>query len=185
MTTQIPDSWSPDGKYLLFQQASEAGDADLWIVPIDSPRTPRPFLRTKFSEEYAAFSPDGHWVAYESNESGKWEIYATSYPKAEEKLQISTGGGNSAKWAKHGSEIIYFNYADSKFMRVPISYTPELHPGRAEELFQISDELMYTPDVSADGERISAAIQGRHARISKLIVVVNWFAELEKQLSAR
>jgi len=185
LMTQFATGWSPDGKFLVYHQPNDEGDADVWILPIEGDRKPRAFLHSKFDELSASISPDGRWMAYESNESGKYEVYATSYPKGEGKWQISTGGGNAPSWTKGGAEIIYLNYEDLSFVKVPISYTPDLHPGRGEKLFELPDPPIYSPHVSADGERISVALPGKRSRVSSLVVVVNWFEELKKQLGTK
>ncbi len=80
-----PESWSPDGKVLAFTQTDLKTGRDIWLVSPDGDRTPKPFLRTPFAEGKAKFSPDGRWIAYVSDESGRFEVYVTSYPGAEKK----------------------------------------------------------------------------------------------------
>jgi Tol biopolymer transport system component len=184
-STQFANGWSHDGRFLAYHQANEAGNTDVWILPMGGDRKPRRFLGTKFDESFASFSPDGRWLAYSSNESGEWEVYATSFPGGEGKWQISTGGGTNPTWTKGGSEIIFYNSRRHGMMSVPITYSPDLHPGKGSELFQLSSDPDYVPDVSPDGEHIAVAQRGKQAQITKLIVVVNWFEELKKQLAAK
>jgi len=184
-TTQYPTSWTSDGKLLAFHQANATGNSDLWILPLEGGRTPRPFLQTRFNEEFASFSPDGHWLVYQSNESGQPEVYAVPFPKGEGKSQISTGGGMHPHWTKAGREIIYYKPSTMSFMRVPVTLSPGLHPGNAEELFRLPDAPFYMPDVSPDGEHIAVVLAGQQLQVTKLIVVVNWFEELKKQLAAK
>lgn len=184
-TVQIADGWSPGGKFLAFHQANDKGNADIWILPMEGDRKPRRFIGTKFDETFASFSPDGRWLAYTSNESGQWEVYVTAFPSGEGKWQVSTGGGMFPKWTKVGSEIIYLDQINENIVSVPITYSPELHPGKGNVLFQLSSQPEFVPDVSPDGEHIAIAHRGKQARIMKLIVAVNWFEELKKQLAAR
>ena len=185
--TQLATSWSPDGKLLAFHQSNAAGNFDVWVLAMEGDRTPRPFAQTKFNEEFASFSPDGRWLAYQSDESGQPEIYAVPFPKGDGKWRISPGGGTFPCWVKgkSGEEIIYFNSDDHRFLRVPITFTPDLHPGRAEELFRLPDNPLYMPDISPDGEQIAVVLPGQQTRLTKLVVVVNWFEELKKQLASK
>ena len=182
---QYPTSFSSDGRFLAFHQANHAGDMDVWILPLDGDRTPRTFLHTPFDESFASFSPDGHWLCYQSNESGQTEIYAAPFPRGEGKSQISIGGGMSPSWVKGGREIIYFKPSTMSFMSVPITFTPELRPGRIEELFRVRSAPGYIPNISPDGEHIAVVLRGPQSQITKLVVVVNWFEELKRQLSTQ
>ena len=111
-----PASWSPDGKYLMYRvynshSAKEA--SNLWLLPLNrqsstAPPKPLPFQRTPFSAEFADFSPDGHWVAYESGESGQPQIYIVPFPGAGGKLQISKDLGTFPRWRGDGREIFFF-----------------------------------------------------------------------------
>jgi serine/threonine protein kinase/Tol biopolymer transport system component len=127
---KTPESWSPDGRFLLYRSIDPKTNLDLWVLPMTGDRTPSVFLRTPFREGYAAFSPDGRWVAYESNESGRNEIYvrafvppgAASTPRAAAggQWQVSTEGGIYPRWAPDGRELYYLNPAGA-LMAAPIS----------------------------------------------------------------
>ena len=179
---QYPTACSLDGRFVAFHQMNSAGNADIWTVQLDGDRTPRAFLHSRFDESFAAFSPDGRWLCYQSNESGQFEIYAVPFPRGDGKWQISTGGGISPSWVKGGREIIYYRPSTKSFMRVPIAYAPDVHPGESEELFRIRSEPVYLPNVSADGEHIAVVLPGPQSHLKNLVVVVNWFEELKKQL---
>jgi Tol biopolymer transport system component len=88
-----PTSWSPDGHLLFFNRIDVKMRRDIWVLPLDNPSKPYPWLATPFNESDAKFSPDGQWVAYESDESGRYEIYVAPFPGPGGKRQISTGGG--------------------------------------------------------------------------------------------
>ena len=124
---QVPMAWSPDGKVLAFVEQASGSGWDLWTLPMEEdgaggvkPGEPTPFLRTPFVEGWLAFSPDGRWIAYNSNESGRHEVYVRPYPGPGGKWQISTSGGEMPTWAKNGRELFY-RTADSRIMVVTYS----------------------------------------------------------------
>lgn len=137
--------WSRDGRYLLYQRPGEKTGQDLWIAPqlpegAGGDRKPFPWLQTQFDESEGKFSPDGHWVAYVSNESGRNEIYVQSYPLSGAKFQISTGGGAQPKWRKDGTELFYVA-ADQMLMAVPVKLgrppAEPFQPGPPKPLFAV------------------------------------------------
>ena len=179
---QYPTSCSSDGRFLAYHQLNAAGNFDVWILQVDGDRTTRPFLHSQFDESFPFFSPDGRWLCYQSNESGQFEIYAVPFPRGEGKWQISTGGGISPSWVKGGREIIYYRPATRSFMRVPITFSPDVHPGQSEELFRIRAAPFYLANVSPDGEHIALVLPGPQSQLTSLVVVVNWFEELKRKL---
>lgn len=108
---QTPTSWSPDGKFLAYREAGAETGADIWILPLQGARKSWPFLQTKFNEAEAKFSPDGRWVAYSSDESGRPEVYVQPFPGPGGKWQISTDGGGAPEWARNGRELFYVSLA--------------------------------------------------------------------------
>jgi len=182
---QYPTSCSTDGRFLAYHQLSAAGKFDIWVLPLNGGGAPRRFLHSPFDESFASFSPDGHWLCYQSDESGQFEVYAVPFPKGEGKWQISTGGGISPSWVKGGSEIIYYRPSTKSFMRVPISYDPDVRPGESLELFRLGSTPIYLPDVAPDGEHITVTLPGPQSQLTKLVVVVNWFEELKKAVKSR
>ena len=93
---------------------------DLWVLPLDPGGKPQPFLRTPFEERNGQFSPDGHWVAYESNESGRSEIYGRPFPGPGGQWQVSTTGGYQTRWRSDGHEL-YYVALDGKLMAAAIT----------------------------------------------------------------
>lgn len=110
---QVPWSFSPDGKRLAYHEMSPGSGFDLWSAPVESidgnlrMGTPEPLLRTQAFEVYPAFSPDGHWYAYASNESGAWEVYVRKYPDDGTKVRVSDSGGSIPRWSSNGRELFY------------------------------------------------------------------------------
>jgi Tol biopolymer transport system component len=101
------ESWSPDGKYLLYRKEDAETRTDLWVLPMSDSGSPRPFLRSKYAETGSRISPDGRWVAYQSDESGRDEIYVTSFPVAGSRSQLSVSGGRNPKWRGDGKELFF------------------------------------------------------------------------------
>lgn len=169
-----PTDWSPDGRVLLFEQANSASAADVWALPLQGDRTPRPYLATRFSETDGHFSADGKWVAYMSDESGRNEIYVQSFPDAHAKLQISTRGGVSPRWARSGREL-YFLSRDRQLMAVTIELTNPLRIGPSVALFDTSVDLGESRYAAAgDGKRFLLSVGSPETKAASLLVVVNW-----------
>jgi serine/threonine protein kinase len=103
----FPQSWAPDGTAIACLRIRPDGGSDIWILPTDGNRRPTPFVATPFLEAQPEFSPDGRWIAYASNESGRFEVYARPYPGPGGKLQASNDGGFEPVWSRDGKELFY------------------------------------------------------------------------------
>ncbi len=141
---KVPASWSSDGRFLMYVTFNPVTNADLWVLPMQGDRTPYVFLRTPFRETNGIFSPDGRWVAYHSNESGRPEVYVRPFfePRqreaatANDQWQISTDGGAFAAWRADGQELYYLDPSGA-MMAVSISVTGnKLVPGSPQRLFR-------------------------------------------------
>jgi Tol biopolymer transport system component len=106
---KLPAAWSPDGKYFIFTQIGKESQYDLWLLPQQGNRSSVPYLRTPFSEDACAVSPDGRWLAFDSDETGTYEIYVRSFPVPGEKVRVSTSGGRLAQWSRDGKELLFFS----------------------------------------------------------------------------
>src|SRR5438309_4316078 len=116
-------NWSSDGRYILYSTGyggSRTGN-DIWMLPMFGDRKPQPFLQTAFNEVYGRFSPDGHWVAYASNESGRFEIYVVPFPSRGGKWQVSTGGGLWPRWRHDGKELFYLTETTTTIMAATVN----------------------------------------------------------------
>jgi serine/threonine protein kinase/Tol biopolymer transport system component len=186
MKNPYPDSWSRDGKYLVF----EADDGpktkvDLWILPMTGDPKPFSYLSSEFQETHAQFSPDGRWVAYTSDETGRSEVYVQSFPIGGGKWQISTNGGDQAQWRPDGKEIFYLA-PDRNLMAVTVSGGTTLDPGRPAELFRTflpssgitEDRNNYVP--TKDGQRFILNSLAEASNSQPLSLVLNWAADLKK-----
>ena len=173
------NDWSRDGKYILF-----ARDADLWFVTIRELKSTL-FLRATSVLRNGQFSPDGKWVAYASNETGKWEIYVTSFPDAHGKWQVSIGGGEQPRWRGDGKELYYLS-SGGKMMSVTVTTGAKFDAGAPVALFQATPRQavpiydLFVYDVSRDGQRFLINTSVKEAETQPMSVVLNWPAELNK-----
>jgi Tol biopolymer transport system component len=187
-TLKGPASWSPDGKFLLYFRV---GPEDIWVLPLtpDASAKPFPWLPQPFHGRLPKFSPDGRWVAYESWDSGRPEVYVAPFTGPGGKRQISTGGGGFPRWRADGREIFY-RALDGKLMAAEVSIkNGSVEPGavRALGIHVIAPHYRY--DVSADGQRFLVATpRGRKApplnpfqEANSVTLVQNWTALLKKK----
>ena len=174
------ESWSPDGKVLAFhERRPETGD-DIWILKMEADRTAEPFLQTPFNERRAMFSPDGRWIAYQSDASGRNEIYLSRFPASPGEWQVSNEGGTETRWNPNGRELFYRN-AD-KMMAVDVDSQGELVLGKPRLLFERS-LLREDYDVAPDGQRFVMVDESESAPApTQLNLVLNWFQELEQRV---
>jgi len=183
-----PTSFSPDGKVLALNQVDPVTRRDIMLVQLSDLKE-QPFLQTPFNETAARFSPDGHWIAYSSDESGRWEIYVQPYPGPGGKWQISTDGGTEPVWNPNGRELFYRN--GDKMMAADINARPAFSAGKPHMLF--AEEYGSAPgsdsapeyDVSPDGQRFLMLkdAEGSAVSQSQIIVVQNWAEELKRDLT--
>jgi Tol biopolymer transport system component len=180
-----PMSWSPDGKLLAFFEVNPTTQRDIWVLRM-SDRKLLPFLQTPFNEAVPRFSPDGRWLAYISDESGRYEIYVQSYPGPGGKWQISTEGGTEPAWNGNGRELFYRN--GDKMMAVDITTQPGFAAGTPRMLFEGRYERAPFPstnyDVSPDGQRflMLKPNESADAAPTQINVVLNWFEELKRRV---
>jgi Tol biopolymer transport system component/predicted Ser/Thr protein kinase len=187
---QIPADWSRDGRAVLFDTLAPTR-AELWVLPLTAEgkpavnEKPRRYAGGEFSTRRGRFSPDTRWVAYQSDESGKDEIYVDAFPETHGKVQISTDGGSLPAWGPGGRELFYVS-ADNKLMAVSLKLGADsVEPSAPRELFPlpIVDTGLYPYDVAPDGQRF--LIPGTPGQAHQpLTVIVNWPALL-KNGSAR
>lgn len=167
-----PNSFSADGRYLLYELSSPNKQWDLWSVSLDPPSKPVPFVQTGANEQDGQFSPQGRWVAHTSDESGRQEVYLRTFPEAGERVLVSSTGGHGPRWRADGKELFYLA-ADGKLMSVEITPGREAHPGTPKALFQANAVLPYW-SVSADGQRFLFAIPTQQNAQPTFTVVLNW-----------
>ena len=176
-----PTDWSSDGRYLLFTRQDPVTLKDLWALPLFGDRKAFPVLQTQFLEEQAHISPDGQWIAFVSNESGKWEVYLQRFPRASAKWPVSTAGGSQPRWRRDGREI-YFVDPKSTLYAVGVTLGARVEIGQPRSLFpsSLGDYAMggrYA--ATADGDRFLVNIDDT-ADTRAINIVLNWPAALKK-----
>jgi eukaryotic-like serine/threonine-protein kinase len=189
-TVKHPNGVSPNGRFLIFDDHT-AQRQDLWILPLAAPptggeRKPFPFLVTAADETFGQFSPDGKWVAYDSDESGVREVYVRGFAPdrvpaaAFGKWQISTAGGNKPKWSHDGKEL-YYIAPDQKLMAVSVKSGTTFEPGLAVPLFDVNSPSFFPYDLAPDGRFLVNTPQESGAvDVTPPIVVLNWQSALTK-----
>jgi Tol biopolymer transport system component len=183
-----PFSWSPDGRVLAFVSVNSTTFQDIWVLDVHDKSKPRPFLETQFREGAPTFSPDGRWLAYVSDESGRNEIYVRPFPGPGEKWAISTEGGNEPVWPRNGRQIFY--RTGDAMMAVDVETTPTFSAGKPRRLFEKPFErsIAFWPnyDVSADGQRLLMIKNvDQTAAPNRLSVVLNWDEDLKQRVPAK
>jgi Tol biopolymer transport system component len=182
----FPTSWSPDGKFLLFTRASADVGQGVWMLPMLSgaPGTlqkPATLVDTALGERWGAFSPDGRWVAYQSNESQQDEIFVVPFPGPGGKRQISTAGGTFPRWRHDGKEIFYVG-PDATLMAAEVTLNASsIDVGQVRPLgIAVVTTRGFPYDVSLDGRRILVVTEAERTDSTPLTLVQNWTAILKK-----
>ena len=187
-TVKHPNHFSPDGRFLIYDD--HIPPQDLYILPVEAPsaggeRKPIPFAVTKADETFGQFSPDGKWIAYSSDESGRREVYMQGFApdkvpaNAVGKWTISTAGGDKPRWKADGKEL-YYIALDRKMMAVPVKLAPTFEPGIAKPLFETNVTAFNPYDVSPDGRFLMNTVAASAAPPSSPVtIVLNWQAGLK------
>jgi Tol biopolymer transport system component len=177
--------WSPDGRFLLFRASDATTNLELWTLPVGGDGKPIPFRRASYGVGHGQFSPDGRWIAYASNETGRSEIHVAPFPGPGSSWRVSTAGGTEPRWRRDGKEL-YYLAPDGKLMVVGVSTGPPFEADVAKPLFQVrrrervsaSDQYGY--DVSADGQRFLVSAEIGEESAPPLSLVTNWVGGLRK-----
>lgn len=174
---QLTD-WSMDGRTLVFEEQSRETGWNIGVVSVDGDRTPRVVIQSRFQERMGSLSPDGRYLAYTSDETGRTEVYVVTYPDVTDKWTISTSGGTAPRWRKDGSELFFLD-PSGMLMSVPVSRGARLSVGVPKALFDLqalpSDGFTYAP--ASDSQRFLVARLTESAP-TPITVIVNWLALL-------
>jgi Tol biopolymer transport system component len=179
--TEWPTAVSPDGKFLAYTQTTSRNDADVWILPLEGERTPRVFVQSPFWEDSASFSPDGRFLAFNSDESGRPQVYVQAFPGPGSRRQVSADGGRLPVWSRDGREI-YFRNGD-KLMAAAVLSGPNFATGKALELLA-APFMQPWYDVTRDGRFLMIRWSEEERNSQKLNLVFDWPALLPRARSA-
>jgi eukaryotic-like serine/threonine-protein kinase len=180
-----PSDWSSDGRFLLYTDLQEGDVLHLWVLPMSGDQKPYRFLPGSSADVEGQFSPDGHWVAYSSNESGRWQIYIAPFPGPGGRYQISVGGGQQPRWRRDGKELFFLS-PDRKLMSVTVKTGPAFIFSAAKALFEtrahepITAEEFFTYDVSSDGQRFLINANPEEKEVRPVDILLNWPAQRKK-----
>jgi Tol biopolymer transport system component len=195
---EVPYSFSPDGKRLAMHQTGHSGSWDLFTMPVQADAGPGAlglrlekgelFLGTPFDERNPAFSPDGHWLAYASNESGKFEVYVRPYPGPGGRWPVSTGGGLLPVWRRDGRELL-FETLDRRVMAVSYAAGGDLFsPGEprlwTNTRLRATGSFIPNYDLAPDGKRLAAVLAddvNGEKPPTQLTFLLNFFDELRRK----
>jgi Tol biopolymer transport system component len=189
---QQPRSFTPDGSLLVFQELHPETGYDIWTLAMTKGAKPTELLRTKFNEFQPKLSPDGKWMAYVSDESGRDEVWVRAFPSMGQRTQISTDGGGEPAWSREGRELFYVTSdnpnAGCRVMAVNVRTAPTLEADTPRKLFEgpysVAPVFGRNYDVSGDGKRFLMVKFEPEKPPAAITVVLNWFEELKRKLAA-
>jgi hypothetical protein len=175
-------SWSRDGKYLIYNTLSPNGGQELWRITLPE-KSAAPLFSTSQSGTGAEMSPDGGWIAFASDETGRNEVWVRGVPPQTEKRRVSNGGGYMARWRADGRELFYIEQPTRRLMAVPVTIGRTLELGTPVALFERPYLLGPSYDATPDGQRFLVRRRGELA--NHITLIQNWMEVLRKSQSAK
>ena len=175
----IPEDWSPEGHFVSLSTLPKQGRRafQIWVLNMVGDRKAAPFAIEAPHQEESRFSPDGRWIAFQSEESGKPEVYVRPFPGPGGQWQVSTAGGGSPRWRRDGKELFFLS-ADNKIMVVPVRLGPTFQAGSPAALFSVRPDSAY--DASADGQRFLVNSPSGEEVSPPMTLLTDWTALLKK-----
>jgi Tol biopolymer transport system component/DNA-binding winged helix-turn-helix (wHTH) protein len=164
--------WSRDGRYIAYCEVNPNTKIDVWILPLKDGRKPYPFLNAAFNEDSPQFSPDVRWLAYVSDETGRNEVYVTSFPQAGRKYQISTTGGSLARWSGDGRELFYIA-PDGYLMSAPRKMGSPREWSAPRRLFALPPQVT-SYDAAPHGDKFLVLLPDESFKSNELTALINW-----------
>jgi Tol biopolymer transport system component len=178
-----PSDWSWDGRFIIYRQLDPRTKFDLWVLPANKSDKEFPVVRTVANEIAGTLSPDGRWLAYASDVSGRFEVWVKSFPDGDSTRQISTGGGNHPRWRRDGRELFYYA-GNGKMMAAPVKSGENIEVGKVDSLFEFRAGTLgaiYAPyAMTGDGQRFLINTVVDTEPNAPLTVWVNWTAGVKK-----
>ena len=187
-----PEAWTPDARTLTFRRG--AGPGVIWMLSLDGDRTPKPLITAASNQHYTAFSPNGKWMAYTSNESGNtFEVFVQPFPLTGAKYQITTAGGRTPVWSSDGRQLFYVDIPSNRIVGIDVRTDSGFSFG-APTAVPLDGGQFIAPgrnfDITPDGKQFvvvrapSSPEQGKRTA-QQIVVVVNWFDELKQRVPTR
>jgi Tol biopolymer transport system component len=179
---KFPMDWSADGRFLLYDVLDPKRGFDIWVLPLDGQRMPFALVETDFNEGLAQFSPDGRWIAYQSDRTGRTEIYLRPFRGPGADVRVSVDGGAQARWNPNGMELFYVTI-DNRLMAVPVRFSADggsADPGTPRQLFKTILSGAAGPTykqqymVSPDGQSFVMQSAVGEPSASPIGVILNW-----------
>jgi len=170
--------WSPDGEWFVFRHTGAATSRDILAFSVNGDSTPIPVAQSQFSERAPALSPNGHWLAYASDESGQSEVYVQEFPGPGGKFLVSSDGGTEPQWSSNGRELFY--RTATEFVAVSVQMEPVFRVLEQHALFPDTYQRQVQNrryDVHPDGDRF---VMVKGSATAEIIVVLNWIQEFEQ-----
>jgi Tol biopolymer transport system component len=185
----IPESWASDHTYLTYSVGQVETKSDVWMLDLRNGLSPRPLLNGSANEAHSQISPDGRYIAYASDESGRFEIYVQSFPVLGQKWQVSSAGGADPRWKRDGREL-YYVAADRRMMAVQIDPGPSRRYGAPRPLFQTDLKYLWQDtrnhyDVTPDGQRFLILAPRVDPRSAAYTMILNWSGALPSHRPTR
>jgi Tol biopolymer transport system component len=171
---QAPTGFTPDGRTLVYSAIAPTTQFDLWAVPMDGSAAPTLLVRTSAWETDGVVSPDGLWLAFSSDETGKAEVYVESFPVPSRRVRISTGGGSSPQWTRDGKELMYQrqDHGGASIMSAAVETGAGFHPGMPRVLFRVAGLLAFS--TTRDGERILVSAETGVSPPPSIALILDW-----------
>jgi hypothetical protein len=167
-------AWSPDGQWIIVTRTRPDTRGDVWVVPAAGGGDARPYAQSPFNETDAAISPDGRWLAYASDESGRFEIYVDSFPAPGRRGRLTSGGGTDPRWSRDGAELYFRRGTELHVLRPALTgQLPEA--AASDRLFDTRVDIR-AYDVAADGQRFLLNLPAAQSDPRPFAAIVNWRA---------
>jgi len=176
---EYAEDWSPDGRFLLFNHQPGGQSYDLWFLPFEEGAEASPYIATPFTEEWGQFSPDGHCVATESNESGRYEVYLRSFPDAGRKWAVSTAGGEGPLWSPDGRELFFRSPGGKRMMVAAVHTVPTCRSETPRVLFDDAERMLGFYDIASDGRFLAVLDDAEEPEPEQIVVIPDFAEELK------
>jgi eukaryotic-like serine/threonine-protein kinase len=174
-TQKFVHDWSNNDRYLIYTELGESASIDLWVLPLAGNSNPIAFQQTRANENFAQFSPDTKWIAFQSDESGAWEVYVAPFPGPGRRVRVSNKGGVQPRWRSDGRELFYRSPA-GQLMAVDVKTAAgTFDASKPKSLFELSGQWTgrWRYDVSPDGQRFLVGREDTEG-VPAMSLIMNW-----------